>query len=97
MGARSVNTSDLIKRIAAAHPKLYRRDAERVVAAVLGEIYTGLRRGNRVSIKGFGTFLLRRHGPRKLHDPNTSTDRIIPSKVVIGFQQSKTVKRRLNE
>lgn len=91
-----MNTSDLIKRIATAHPKLFQRDADRVVAAVLGEIYAALKRGDRVVLQGFGTFTTRWHKPRVLYDPNLGVKRIIPGKWIVHFAPGKHSREAIN-
>jgi len=45
--------SELVQRISMASPHLYRRDAEKVVNAILDEITTAMARGDRVELRGF--------------------------------------------
>src|SRR5215469_7438091 len=49
--------SELAQRISMASPHLYRRDAEKVVNAILDEITTAMARGDRVELRGFGSYL----------------------------------------
>jgi len=51
--------SELVQRISMASPHLYRRDAEKVVNAILDEITTAMARGDRVELRGFGSFLVK--------------------------------------
>src|SRR6516164_2641461 len=44
--------SELVQRISMASPHLYRRDAEKVVNAILDEITTAMARGDRVELRG---------------------------------------------
>jgi Bacterial DNA-binding protein len=46
--------SELVNRIAAQYPRLYQRDIERLVNAILGTIDAALCRGDRVELRGFG-------------------------------------------
>ena len=48
-----MNKSELVQRISMASPHLYRRDAEKVVNAILDEITTAMARGDRVELRGF--------------------------------------------
>jgi integration host factor subunit beta len=51
--------SELIARIAAQNPHLYRRDVEQIVDAILGEITSALARGDHVELRGFGAFSIK--------------------------------------
>ena len=56
--------SELVQRISMASPHLYRRDAEKVVNAILDEITTAMARGDRVELRGFGSFLVKNRPAR---------------------------------
>ena len=49
--------SELVQRIAEQNPHLYLRDVEYIVGAILDEITVALSRGDRVELRGFGTFV----------------------------------------
>ena len=55
--------SELIQRIAELNPHLYHRDVERIVSTIFDEISEALARGNRVELRGFGAFSVKRRGP----------------------------------
>ncbi len=48
--------SELVLKLAEMNPHLYQRDVEILVNAILDEITGALRRGDRVELRGFGTF-----------------------------------------
>jgi nucleoid DNA-binding protein len=48
--------SQLVLRIAAQNPRLYHRDVEKVVNAILDQIVSAMARRGRVDLRGFGTF-----------------------------------------
>jgi integration host factor subunit beta len=52
--------SELIRRIASQNPHLFARDIEKIVNAILDEMVEALRRGDRVELRGFGTFSVAR-------------------------------------
>jgi integration host factor subunit beta len=52
----AVIKSELVSRIASQNPRLYTRDADRVVDAILDEIVSAMARRERVELRGFGTF-----------------------------------------
>ena len=48
--------SELVEKIAAENPHLYQRDIERIIATVFDEIIDAMASGNRVELRGFGSF-----------------------------------------
>ena len=52
--------SELVQRIAERNPHLYFRDVENIVNAILDEITHALSRGDRVELRGFGAFSVKR-------------------------------------
>ena len=60
--------SELIDKLAEANPHLYHRDVERVVNTILDGITDALAEGDRVELRGFGAFSVRRR-PARLSRP----------------------------
>lgn len=52
--------------------------------------------GNLVSVQGFGNFEVKTKAERKMYNPTTKSFTIIPSKSVMGFKMSATLKSRIN-
>lgn len=52
--------SELIQRIARRNGSLYQRDVETIVTTILDEITAALSRGDRVELRGFGAFSVKR-------------------------------------
>src|SRR3546814_5210687 len=63
--------SELIARLAERNPHLYQRDIERIVATIFEEIAGALARGDRVELRGFGAFSVRRRDARAGRNPRT--------------------------
>jgi integration host factor subunit beta len=55
--------SELIERLAARNPHLFQRDVEHIVNAILEEIVAALARGDRVELRGFGAFSVKKYVP----------------------------------
>ena len=89
--------SELIARLAAAHPHLYHRDVERIVTTVFEEIAAALSRGDRVELRGFGAFSVRQRSSRVGRNPRTGAEVRVPNKVVPYFKTGKDLRVRLNE
>lgn len=66
--------------------------AEKAVNAMVGGIVESLRRGRRVTISGFGTFVVARRAARNGRDPRTGKEIKIPSAKVPRFRPSRSLK-----
>jgi len=66
--------------------------AERAVNAMVGGIVESLRRGRRVTISGFGTFVVARRAARNGRDPRTGKAIKIPPAKVPRFRPSRSLK-----
>jgi integration host factor subunit beta len=88
--------SELIARIAAANPHLYQRDVERIVITIFEEISAALARGQRVELRGFGAFSVKRREARVGRNPRTGESVDVTSKAVPYFKTGKQLRERLN-
>jgi integration host factor subunit beta len=89
--------SDVLQRIGDQNPHLYSRDVEKIVGAILDEITAALKRGDRVELRGFGTFSVKRREPRVARNPRTGEKVNVGSKVAPFFKTGKELRDRLNE
>ena len=88
--------SKLIQRLAAANPHLLQRDVELLVDIILDELAAALSRGDRVELRGFGTFAVRRRGARMGRHPRTGDSVPVCEKHVPVFKTGKHLHDRLN-
>jgi integration host factor subunit beta len=88
--------SELVSKLVAANPRLTRRDAETAVTAIFGEIAAALSRGDRVELRGFGSFSVRHLDARRARNPNTRTGFNVPEKHFATFKPGKPMHHRLN-
>ena len=88
--------SDLIRRISSQNARLYERDVEKIVDAILNEIIEALRRGDRVELRGFGTFSAKLRGARQGRNPRTGAVVSVAQKAVPYFKTGKEMRERLN-
>ena len=63
--------SELIDRISAQNPHLYRQDAEKIVNTIFAEITAAMARGDRVELRGFGVFFTKFRAGRTGRNPRT--------------------------
>jgi integration host factor subunit beta len=88
--------SELIERIAEQNPHLYERDVEKIVNAILDTITTALARGDRVELRGFGVFAVKKRDARTGRNPRTGTKVAVPEKIVPTFKTGRDMHLRLN-
>lgn len=88
--------TDLIKKVAAASEGLSTRDVESVVNAVFDEISRALAGGDRIELRGFGTFSVRQRAGRTGRNPRTGEPVQVAAKNVPHFKAGKPLKDALN-
>ncbi len=88
--------SELVQRIADRNPHLYLRDVEKIVNAILDEIAGALTRGDRVELRGFGAFSVKRRDARQGRNPRTGAKVAVDEKAVPFFKTGKEMRERLN-
>ena len=89
--------SELVQRIATRNPHLYQRDVENIVNAILDEITHALTRGDRVELRGFGAFSVKKRDPRVGRNPRTGAPVSVDGKSVPFFKTGKEMRERLND
>jgi integration host factor subunit beta len=88
--------SELIQKLAEENPHLYQRDVERIVNAIFEEIIEALSEGNRVELRGFGAFSVKKRDARVGRNPRTGESVNVDEKHVPFFKAGKLLRERLN-
>ena len=88
--------AELVEEVARA-AELNKRDAEVIVETVFGSIIGALHRGEKVELRGFGSFRTRERGPRRGRNPKTGEPVEVPAKRVPYFKPGKDMRRVVNE
>ncbi|MEW5703800.1 MAG: integration host factor subunit beta [Pseudomonadota bacterium] len=88
--------SELIQHLAEQSPHLYQRDIERVVATIFDEITSALANGERVELRGFGAFSVKRRDARVGRNPRTGETVKVAEKYIPFFKTGKELRERLN-
>ena len=88
--------SELVQIISDDNPHLYQRDVERIVNTVFNEITEALAKGDRVELRGFGAFSVKRRDARIGRNPRTGETVQVESKAVPFFKTGKLLRDRLN-
>ncbi|MEM6681216.1 MAG: integration host factor subunit beta [Pseudomonadota bacterium] len=88
--------SELLAKLVETHPNLLQRDIERIVNTVFDEIIYALSRGDRVELRGFGTFSVKSRPARVGRNPRTGAAVDVDAKMVPYFKTGKELRDRLN-
>lgn len=83
--------AELVEEVARA-AELNKRDAEVIVETVFDSIITALQKGEKVELRGFGSFRTRERGPRRGRNPKTGEPVDVPAKRVPYFKPGKELK-----
>ena len=76
--------------------EMTRKDSEVIVEAIFDSIVRSLRGGDKIEIRGFGSFRTRQRQPRVGRNPKTGTRVEVPSKRIPYFKPSKELKDLVN-
>ena len=89
--------SELIERIAARQTQLSIKDVELAVKTVLEQMSQTLASGERIEIRGFGSFCLHYREPRQGRNPKTGETVELSGKYVPHFKPGKEMRERVND
>jgi integration host factor subunit beta len=87
--------ADLVEEVAKA-VDVPKKDAERIVKTVFESVTKALHRGEKIELRGFGSFRLRERKARIGRNPKTGETVSVPSKKVPYFKAGKELKELIN-
>ena len=88
--------SELIDRLAEVQQHLAHLDVELGVKSILEQMSGSLSHGERIEIRGFGSFSLHYRAPRMGRNPKTGDAVALPGKHVPHFKPGKSLRERVN-
>ena len=88
--------SDLIVRLAERFPQLVAKDADFAVKMILDAMSEALANGDRIEIRGFGSFALNYRPPRVGRNPKSGDKVSVPEKWVPHFKAGKELRERVD-
>ena len=89
--------SDLIARLAERFPQLVAKDADFAVKMILDALSEALVKGDRIEIRGFGSFSLNYRPPRVGRNPKSGEKVSVPAKWVPHFKAGKELRERVDQ
>lgn len=87
--------ADLIEEVSRV-VEMTRKDSEVIVESIFESVVRALRTGDKIEIRGFGSFRTRQRQPRVGRNPKTGTRVEVPSKRIPYFKPSKELKDLVN-
>lgn len=88
--------SELIEELAKT-TDLSKKRAEEAVNCIFETMASSLEAGNRIEIRGFGSFSLKEHDSYKGRNPKTGEDVLVAAKRSIHFKVGKELREKVNE
>lgn len=88
--------SELIAALAARYSQLAARDTDYAVKTVLDAMTQALAEGQRIEIRGFGSFSLSERAPRVGRNPKSGEQVMVPGKQVPHFKAGKELRERVD-
>ncbi|MFC6440028.1 integration host factor subunit beta [Bowmanella sp. JS7-9] len=89
--------SELIERLADQYRQLPAKDVESAIKEILEQMAQTLQRGDRIEIRGFGSFSLHYRAPRVGRNPKTGDTVELEGKYVPHFKPGKELRERVND
>lgn len=77
--------------------EMTRKDSEEIVETIFDSIVGSLHKGEKIEIRGFGSFRTRQRQPRVGRNPKTGTRVEVPSKRIPYFKPSKELRDLVNQ
>ena len=94
-----MNRSDLIIRLCDLYPKLSRKEVDALVKSFFGAIVNNIAKGNRIEVRGFGCFSLKKRRAVLIRNPRdgVSIQDSKSSRQVVYFRPGKRLKSKVDK
>lgn len=90
-----ITKSELIEQVATKHPNMTKKQVEYIVNEVFVTVKESLKSGDKVEVRGFGSFKIREKKPKSGRNPKTGNKVDVPMKKVPSFKPGKEIKEVL--
>ena len=89
--------SQILNKLTELYPNLLRKDLEKALDTVFDKIIEELKKNNRVELRSFGIFWVKRRKSRKGINPKSGASIIVDEKNYVRFKMSHNLKKIINE
>jgi integration host factor subunit beta len=89
--------SELVEKLVEASASLSRKESEMVVNLIFDSMCEALKNGEKVEIRGFGSFTIREREAREARNPKSGDVVKIPAKRTPFFKTGKELRERVND
>ena len=96
VASRGMTKAELVEEVART-AQITKKHAELIVNTVFESIVNSLKDGDKIELRGFGSFRIRQRGPRVGRNPKTGARVEVPSKRIPYFKPGKELKELLND
>jgi integration host factor subunit beta len=87
---------ELIRKMTEQSKVFYEKDVERSVRTIINALSDALSKGERIEIRGFGSFYIKKYGQREAMNPQTGEKVKLNNRRIPHFRISKVLHERLN-
>jgi len=91
-----VTKSELIARLTQRYPQLEEHDVGYAVGTILDALSQALAQGQRIEVRGFGSFSVSQRAPRLGRNPKSGENVLVPGKQVPHFKAGKELRERVD-
>ena len=91
-----MNKSDVVEKVAKRLPHITKRDTKLIVDITFKSMANALIKGEKIEIRGFGTFKVKNLKVRKARNPKTNQEVLVPARKKTVFKVSKELNKLLN-
>lgn len=91
-----MNKSELIKTVSAQYPHLDARDVEMAIRRMFDYLCDALAAGERVELRGFGSFSMRVRPAKRGRNPKTGEVVLVPEKRIPHFKPGKELREQVD-
>ena len=88
--------SELVEKLVEVNASLSRKESEMVVNLIFDSMSEALKNGEKVEIRGFGSFTIREREAREARNPKSGEVVKIPAKRTPFFKTGKELRERVN-
>ena len=88
--------SELVRALNEKLPELQVKDVELALNCILGQLASAIDKGERIEIRGFGSFDCRHRPPRIARNPKSGEGVNLPAKIAVHFKPGKEMRDRVN-